>query len=140
MFKKLKRRNIAVTEMVGTLLLLTISVAIFSVLYLSILTVSPSPAQPYVDLICTLDNDNITLEHRGGNPLDLDTVITVTINDVNEKFIVDNYINNDYKENGEWNVGEKVSYPTGDVTDLKVSVSVVDKSSNSVIMMVNLQE
>jgi hypothetical protein len=135
-----KRRNIAVTEMVGTMLLLVISVAIFSVLYLSIVTVSPNPAQPSVNLICTLDNENITFEHRGGETLDLDTVITVTINDVNNKFIVDNYINNDFKEDGEWNVGERVIYPTGDVTDLKVSVSVVDKLSNSVIMMVDLQE
>lgn len=136
----MKRRNIAVTEMVGTILLLVISVAIFSVLYLSIVTVSPNPAQPSVNLICTLDNENITFEHRGGETLDLHTVITVTIDDVNNKFIVDNYINNDFKQDGKWNVGERVIYPTGDVTDLKVSVTVVDKLSNSVIMMVDLQE
>lgn len=140
MIKKVKRRNIAVTEMVGTILLLVISVAIFSVLYLSIVTVSPNPAQPSVNLICTLDNENITFEHRGGETLDLHTVITVTIDDVNNKFIVDNYINNDFKQDGKWNVGERVIYPTGDVTDLKVSVTVVDKLSNSVIMMVDLQE
>jgi len=92
MIKKVKRRNNAVTEMVGTMLLSVISVAIFSVLYLSIVTVSPNPAQPSVNLICTLDNENITLEHRGGETLDLETVITVTIDDVNNKFIVDNYI------------------------------------------------
>ena len=140
MIKKVKRRNNAVTEMVGTMLLLVISVAIFSVLYLSIVTVSPNPAQPSVNLICTLDNENITFEHRGGETLDLETVITVTIDDVNNKFIVDNYINNDFKQDGKWNVGERVIYPTGDVTNLKVSVSVVDKLSNSVIMMIDLQE
>ena len=136
----MKRINIAVTEMVGTLLLLAISISIFSLVYFSVLTVSPNPTKPSVNLICTLENNNITLEHRGGKTLDLDTEITVNINGTNEKFIVNNYINNTFKENGLWNMGERVIYPTGDVTDLKVSVSVVDKHSNSVIMMVVLQE
>ena len=136
----MKRVNSAVTEMVGTLLLLTISVAIFSVLYLTVMTVSPHPTQPYVNLICTLENDNITLEHRGGMTLDLDTVIIVTINDIDQRVKVNNYIDNEFKEDGVWNVGERVIYPTGDVTDLKVSVTVVDIHSNSVIMMVDLQE
>jgi len=136
----MKRINIAVTEMVGTLLLLAISISIFSLVYFSVLTVSPYPTKPSVNLICTLENNNITLEHRGGKTLDLDTEITVNINGTNEKFIVNNYINNTFKENGVWNMGERVIYPTGDVTDLKVSVSVVDKHSNSVIMMVVLQE
>ena len=140
MVNKVRRVNIAVTEMVGTLLLLVISVAIFSVLYLSIVTISPNPAQPSVNLICTLDNENITLEHRGGETLDLNTVITVTINDIKEEFVVEKHIDNKYKEDGEWKIGERVNYSTGDVTDLKVSVSVVDKSSNSVIMMADLQE
>ena len=136
----MKRGNIAVSEMVGTLLLLVISVSLFSVIYFSVLSVSPSPTKPSVNLICTLENNNITLEHRGGKTLDLDTEITVNINGTNEKFIVNNYINNTFKENGVWNMGERVIYPTGDVADLKVSVSVVDKHSNSLIMMVILQE
>ena len=138
--ENMKRINIAVTEMVGTLLLLAISISIFSLVYFSVLTVSPYPTKPSVNLICTLENNNITLEHRGGKTLDLDTEITVNINGTNEKFIVNNYINNTFKENGVWNMGERVIYPTGDVADLKVSVSVVDKHSNSLIMMVILQE
>lgn len=136
----MKRRNIAVTEMVGTLLLLVISVSLFSIIYFSVLTVSPYPTKPSVNLICTLENNNITLDHRGGKTLDLETEITVTINGTNEKFIVNNYINNTFKENGVWNIGERVIYPTEDVTDLKVSVSVFDIRSNSVVMTVVLQE
>lgn len=140
MNEKVKRRNIAVTEMVGTLLLLVISVSLFSIIYFSVLTVSPYPTKPSVNLICTLENNNITLDHRGGKTLDLETEITVTINGTNEKFIVNNYINNTFKENGVWNIGERVIYPTEDVTDLKVSVSVFDIRSNSVVMTVVLQE
>jgi len=135
----MKRTNIAVSETVGTLLLLGISVSLFSVIYLSVLMVSPSPTSPSVNLICTVEKNNIILEHRGGKALDLDTKIIVTINDTTERFIVNDYMNNESRENGVWNIGERVVYPTGDVTDLKVSASVVDMHSNSVIMLVVLQ-
>jgi hypothetical protein len=135
----MKRRNLAVSETVGTLLLLTISVSLFSVIYSSVLTISPSPTKPSVNLICKFEKNNITLEHRGGKTLDLDTEIIVTINDTTERFIVNDYMNNESRENGVWNIGERVVYPTGDVTDLKVSVSVIDIHTNSVIMLVVLQ-
>jgi len=136
----MKRTNIAVSETVGTLLLLGISVSLFSVIYLSVLIVSPSPIRPSVNLICTLEKNNITLEHRGGKTLDLDTEIIVTTNGTDETLTVNDYMNNESKENGVWNIGERVVYPAGDITDLKVSVTVVDVYSNSVIMMAVLQE
>jgi len=136
----MKRTNIAVSETVGTLLLLGISVSLFSVIYLSVLIVSPSPIRPSVNLICTVEKNNITLEHRGGKTLDLDTEIIVTTNGTDETLTVNDYMNNESKENGVWNIGERVVYPAGDITDLKVSVTVVDVYSNSVIMMAVLQE
>jgi len=136
----MKRTNIAVSETVGTLLLLGISVSLFSVIYLSVLIVSPSPIRPSVNLICTVEKNNITLEHRGGKTLDLDTEIIVTTNGTDETLTVNDYMNNESKENGVWNIGERVVYPVGDITDLKVSVTVVDVYSNSVIMMAVLQE
>ncbi len=138
--RKMKRRNLAVSETVGTLLLLSISISLFSVIYFSVLTISPSPITPAVNLICKFEKNNITLEHRGGKTLDLDTEIIVTTNGTNETLTVNDYMNNESKENGVWNIGERVVYPAGDITDLKVSVTVVDVYSNSVIMMAVLQE
>jgi hypothetical protein len=135
----MKRRNLAVSETIGTLLLLSISVSLFSVIYSSVLSTNPSPTKPSVNLIGKFEKNNITLEHRGGKTLDLDTEIIVTINDTTERFIIHDYMNNEARENGVWNIGERVVYPTGDVTDLKVSVSVIDIITNSVIMLVALQ-
>ena len=59
--EKMKRRNLAVSETVGTLLLLSISVSIFSVIYSSILTISPSPTKPSVNLIGKFEKNNIIL-------------------------------------------------------------------------------
>ena len=137
----MKRTNKAVSETVGTMLLLGISIALFSVVYLSVLTIYPSSTRPSVNLICSVDenNKNITLEHCGGKKLDLDTEIRITINETNEKFTVSDYLNNESKDNGAWNIGERVVYPVEDITDKMVSVSVVDKDSNSVIMIIGFQ-
>lgn len=136
----MKRANKAVAEIVGTLLLLGIAVTLFSVIYLSVLTVFHSTTRPSVNLICTVEENNVILEHRGGKTLDLDTEFTVTIAGTNEKFTVGDYLNNESRDNGVWNIGERVVYPTGDIRDLEVSVTVVDVKSNSVIMMATLQE
>ena len=138
LLEKMKRANKAVTEIVGTMLLLGISVSLFSVIYIAVLTVSPSPPIPSVNLICTVEENNVILEHRGGKTLDLDAEFSVTIAGTNEKFKVGDYLNNESKDNGVWNMGERVVYPAGDVMDLKVTV--VDVQSNSVILMGVIQE
>ncbi len=135
----MKRANKAVSEMVGTLLLLGMSVSLFSVIYISVLTMYPASSSPSVNLICSIEDNNVTLEHRGGKSLDLNTELILNVDSVNNKFTVGDYLSNESKENGVWNIGERVVYPVGDITDKKVSLSVVDKKSNSVIMMVVFQ-
>ena len=135
----MKRANKAVSEIVGTLLLLGISISLFSVIYLSVSTIYPSAARPSVNLICSVEKNKIIIEHRGGKTLDLDTKFTVTIAGTNEKFTVSDYLNNKSRDNGVWNIGEQVVLPVGDIADKNVSVSVIDVHSNSIIMMVVLQ-
>ena len=144
--KKMKRGKQAVSETVGTLLLLSISVSLFTVLYTSVLTTSPSPIKPAANIICKIEKDIktsitdiIVLEHRGGESLDLDTEVTVSINGTTNRFIVKDYLNNKSKENGEWNVGEKVTYPSGNLTNIEVAISVIEIHSNSLIMSVVFQ-
>ena len=136
----MKRANKAVSETVGTVLLLGLSISLFSVIYFSVSTIYPSSTRPSVNLICSVEENNIIIEHRGGKILDLDTKFTVTIAGTNEKFTVGDYLNNGSRDNGVWNIGERVVYPVGDITDMNVSLSVVDVHSNSVIMTVVLQE
>ncbi len=136
----MKRANQAVSEIVGTMLLLVISITLFSVVYISVLTIYPSSTKPSVNIICAIDeNNNIIIEHCGGKELDLDTKVSITIAETNEKFTVGDYLNNESKNNGVWDVGEKVIYPVENITDKMISVSVIDKHSNSVIMMIGFQ-
>jgi len=137
----MERTNITVTETFRTVVLLVISIALFSVIYLSVLTIYPSPTSPSVNFICSVDekNNNIIIEHRGGKKLDLDTEISITIADVNDKFSVGDYLDNDSKNNGVWNLGEKLVYPADNITNNRISISVVDIHSKSVNMRLGFQ-
>ena len=136
----MKNEDIAVSDTISTLLLLVMAISIFSILYISFSFISPSDLKPCVNLIGIIDDNNITLEHRGGGVIDLDAEIVVSINGSNvSRFIVNDYINPESKKDGGWDIGERVVYPASDMTDSIVSVSVVDPSTDSVIMMANLQ-
>jgi hypothetical protein len=136
----MKRVDKAVSESVGTLLLLGITISLFSVIYFCVITIYPINASPTVNLLCSISENNITIEHRGGKTLDLDTKIIITINGTSQDFRIYDYLDNESRYNGKWNIGEQVVYPVGDITNKKVSLSVIDGNSNSVITMVNLQE
>lgn len=133
------RKNKALSETFGTILLLGISVSLFSVVYVMVFTVSPSPISPSVNLFCSLENDNLTIEHYGGKTLSLNTSVKLKIDNTNYTITIKDYMNKESKENGVWNVGEKVVYPI-DIKeeDKKISVYVIDVQSNSVILMTDL--
>jgi hypothetical protein len=136
----MKMKNKAVSEIIGTLLLLGLSISLFTVIYISVITLYPTSISPTVNLICTLEDDDVIIEHRGGKTLNLDTKIIVTIAGTNYRFTAGEFLNSKSKENGVWNVGEKIVYPAGDTTDFEVTISIVDIKSNSLIMVGVLQD
>jgi FlaG/FlaF family flagellin (archaellin) len=137
--EKMKRSNKAVSEVVGTLLLLGMSISFFTVIYISVLTLYPTASSPSVNFICSIEDENVTLEHRGGKSLDLDTKLILNIGGVNYDSTVGKNLTNEAKVNGLWDIGERIVYYVGDITNKNVSVSVVDVKSNSVIMLVVFQ-
>ena len=62
----LKNSNNAVSELLGTILLLGIAVAIFSVLYLIVLSQSFDTSEPNPTIVATIEDNYIIFEHRGG--------------------------------------------------------------------------
>ena len=67
------RKNMAVSDVVGTVLLLGITVALFSTLCVGVLSYPFSPSEPAVNIVGTRVGDYLILEHRGGEALSLDT-------------------------------------------------------------------
>ncbi|MEM0492591.1 MAG: type IV pilin N-terminal domain-containing protein, partial [Candidatus Thermoplasmatota archaeon] len=145
------RRLRAVSEMLGTILLLTIAVSIFSVLYLMVFNLSQNYSNaptPTVSIVGTVDNNKIILEHKGGLSLPLDTKIVFVIAGVNLELTLkdtppqgytltfDNLYDNDH-----WNIGERVilTKNQGSFVSLEIKVLVIDHISNSMLMSGYLQ-
>jgi len=77
--RSLKDSNNMVAEIIGTVLLLGIAVAIFSTLYVVVFAYPFPTSSPNVILIGTIEGSNIIIEHPSGEALSLDTEIPITI-------------------------------------------------------------
>jgi hypothetical protein len=135
------RKNKAVSEVVGTMLLLGIAISLFSVVYIFVFSLPPSEPLPNANLVCRLDeNNNIVIDHLGGESLSLNTTLVVTIGGAMERVKVGDFLDEESKEDGYWDFCEQVIYPAGNVSGLEVRADLIDEGGNSVILFGVLQE
>jgi len=121
--------NDGISQMISTILLLGIIVALASVIYLIVLS-NPLPENnPKVDLVATLQSDAIVITHKGGHPLDKNTTIEVAIGNTTTY----HQPTRDIIEDGQWTIGEYLLIPY-DFQDNQISqqasIKVVDTESN----------
>jgi FlaG/FlaF family flagellin (archaellin) len=138
-----KRTHRAVSEVIGTILLLGMSVTLFSVVYISVLTVPYSPPTPSANIICQIDDGNIVLSHYGGRALNFDSKILLTVDGQSIDFLTaGDYLYNDFNNDGLWSMGEKVvfSYTSLVLGGEQIEVNILDTGSNSLILSGTLQE
>lgn len=134
-----KRKDNGISEILGTVLLLAISVALFSVLYLMLQNVLVAEHAPVADFIGYIDEDTVYIEHHGGNSLPNSIAITVTVGST--RHIIDFDNNFDENNNGFWDIGERVYFTSSQIDDsFGVSVSVVDVTSNTLLYGGTLKE
>jgi FlaG/FlaF family flagellin (archaellin) len=140
MLKK-NRSKYAVSEVVGVILLLVMTMMLFAVLNFNVFSFTSVSSIPSVNLIGTIDKDNnlIILEHSGGDSLEGTTKILVIIGSDTypsntSDLLID--INNDKK----WNLGEilEFSYKKIDIIGKQIRVMVLD--SNAVLLSVVLKQ
>ncbi len=135
---KHKRADEAVSEIVGTILLLGITVSLFSVICVIVLSYPFSPSSPSTNLVGMVEGDYLLIEHRGGKALDLGTKVSLTIGDNMSEIITvgdRDYLNNESKVDNRWGIGEWFVYQNGNITGKKVGIAVVDVESDSVILI-----
>ena len=137
---KHKRTDEAVSEIVGTILLLGITVSLFSVICVIVLSYPFSPSSPSTNLVGMVEGEYLLIEHRGGKALDLGTKVSLTIGDnISEIIIVGDYLNNESKGDNRWSIGEWFVYQDSDIIGKKVGIAVVDVESDSVILIETFQ-
>jgi len=128
----------AVSEIMGTLILITMAMVMFTGLSLVILNpwnnfFDESP--PFVTIVGSVNGYNITLDHNGGVALNPDAKITLTINGVPQLPLIAQGNFNDSNNDGKWGIGERFVYATySSLAGMEVKCVIVDVQSNTVIM------
>ncbi|MFW6195715.1 MAG: CARDB domain-containing protein [Thermoplasmatota archaeon] len=128
-----------VSEIVGTILTLSITVVLFSSIFAGVQYLETPEGTTFTELKASHDgDDNITVEHTGGKDLDTSkTSLFVLFDDTSHRFDFDSDNVTLYSEDSEeWTTGEKVEL---DVSDLSltgvnfVELMVMDTSKSQVV-------
>ena len=134
---KINNNNQAVSEVLGSILLIVISVSLFSTVYAVLFTTDVQNSTPAVDIVGTIDDNKLILEHRGGESLLTKTEVILTFSNGGKKIFSvndENYVNNNSKEDGKWDIGERVVFPLFNLENFSrfdiLDITVVDKKSN----------
>lgn len=136
---KRKRKDEGISEILGTVLLLGISIALFSVLYLMLQNVLVAEHTPVADLVSYIDGDTVFIKHHGGNSLPGSIVITVSVGGTDH--IIDFDDSFDRNNNGYWDIGEQVYFSSPQMEEpVAVVVSVVDVASNKLLYLGRLKD
>ena len=146
---KIIKHNKAVSELLGTILLLVISVTVFSVVYASLFSAQANPSTPSVNLVGTIKSNNLLIEHFGGKSLSLRTKVLIDFNEESIDNIMliignDNYLSDEAKADKRWDIGEKFLFSLDGIPGFirynPIDVLVIDVESNSIVMDGTVQE
>lgn len=145
---KIKLGDRAVAEIVGSILLLAIAVAVFSVIYMQVLSdEGPSP-ETHVTIVGKLEGNNLVFEHRRGEGIDIDSIISLYF-EGNLLFSgkISNLLDNSSLQNGIWDIGERIVYtpppeviPTSLQNLVQIRGHIADKRTNSLVFWGILQD
>jgi hypothetical protein len=131
-----KRINWAVSELVGTLILLAIVTSVMTVIFYQVSTDKGPYKQTFVKIVGRIEGQKFILENQGGDSLGLNTSISFAIGGKKYNYTVGDIVG-DKNHDGCWSLGEKAVFPfTYDLNNLSkyktIDVMTVDKNSNSI--------
>ena len=142
MIKKIRSKQ-AVSEVIGVVLLLGITITLFAVLNLNVSQYTFGSSNPLVNLVGRIDKTQniIYIEHNGGESLKDTAKLVITIaNNTYQKNTSELLV--DTNSDSTWNLGETLQfnftgYYPGDITGKYIGVMVID--SNAILLSVVLQ-
>jgi len=131
--KKLTDTN-AVSTIIGTNLLLLITIGLFSFIYISIFIIPVEDSSPHADIIIGVDGNDIIFYNAGGEGLSLDTQVMVKIDGEEQvSFTVDDYLQEEFKVDDLWSYPEQFIFSIPLLEGKGVTVNIMDGASNSLI-------
>ena len=144
--KKNGRKDSAVTELIGTMMLLAIAVSVMSFVYITVLSNLEPTEELNCEIVGKLENGDVVFTHYGGDSLDLESIVTLDIAGQTESFSVGDHLDSSSKVDGFWNIGERLVFVN--YTDLEneeinlpnVIGNIRDIISNNLVFYGTLQD
>jgi uncharacterized repeat protein (TIGR01451 family)/flagellin-like protein len=143
--RKLKHNNSAVSEVFGSILLILITVVLFVALYASFFTFNSEASIPNANLVGSIEDNNVTIFHRGGESLSLRTKISITIDESTDIVVLkdadpENF-SDEAKENNKWDIGEQFFYSLDENERFgPLEIIVFDVESQDVVFRAKFRE
>ncbi|HVQ00705.1 MAG TPA: type IV pilin, partial [Candidatus Thermoplasmatota archaeon] len=138
--------RVGVSEIMGAILLLSISIALLSIVYLLVLHNATSPSSmshvSSTNMVATLDDNHVYLQNNGGVPINPNIKIVITVSGNRYTLLVGNCLV-DSNGDGKWSIGESLIFtPPGfaSLRNLEVSVQVISPDDNTMLMSSLVQE
>jgi len=139
----IKINNKAVSEILGSVLLIAIAISAFTIVYINFLSDEGPSETTYVTIVGWIEDGNIFFEHQKGEGINIDSKVTIIPRgDYKEKdiFTVEELLDPSTSNgNNIWDIGERLVYPIK-LMGWNVEAKIVDSKSNSIVFWGTLQE
>ena len=138
---KLQADNNAVTEIIAVIFLLAISIVVFASLSTMIIndTQQIQPSKETI-IVATLEDQMLVLQHHGGQSLEPDDTLIITLGETTTRITIQNYLE-DLNLNQQWDLGEQITYPLPSYTnDTEIKATYVNAYTNTILFSGTLQE
>src|SRR6266850_6118139 len=145
MLREIRHDIRAVSEVVGSVLLLLMTVTVFSGIIIFVNSIQGPGNQTFVDLIPSIErtdanNGVVIITHAGGQPLDSQlTEIVVLANATRYQLSVSDGLT---PTGGKWNTGQRWQVPFNSNTlsqNATVQVTVIDLTTNQIVLLALVQ-
>ncbi|HER45592.1 MAG TPA: DUF11 domain-containing protein, partial [Thermoplasmatales archaeon] len=136
--RNLRTQNHALIELSATLLLLGLTVIVFVFITYMLFSAPQGSPGPVTTITGRLVDNNLVLEHMGGEPISLNATIGILFGSIHLQIQAYDYADSETKKDGLWGFGEQVVYPMYThpeyVEVSQIEVMIINSEPESAIM------